>query len=207
MTSEVQIANLALGWLGGNLITSLDDDSKEAKLAKANFDFARDAVLEDHAWTFAAGRAVILPDLTTPEFEYSTRFLVPIDSIRVLTVDTNPNGYNDASWAKEENYILLNAQKIYMRYTKRITDPNRFTAAFTQALAQRIAADIAIPLTESRSMQQTHWSLYIGKLEAAAATDGMQGRNQVMKSKRLLGSRSGAFPGSSAGFGIGTPLP
>ena len=197
--SEVSIANQALGWLGGNKITSFGDDSTEAKLISANYASIRDAVLEDHAWTFANARAILLPDLTAPAFEYGQRFLQPVDTIRILTADIDPNMYNQALWEKEGKFLLCNTTKLYVRYTKRIIDTVTFTAAFSQALAQRLAADLAIPLTESRTLQESHWALYKMKLDDAAATDGMQGRSQTVRSNRLLGSRNGFYPGSSAG--------
>ena len=58
MVSETSIANQALLWLGGTVITSLDEDSREAIWMKNNYPFIRDAVLEERMWTFATDRAI-----------------------------------------------------------------------------------------------------------------------------------------------------
>ena len=203
--SEVAIANMALGWLGGELIISFDDESVEARLIKANYEFARDAVLEDHSWTFATARTVLTPTTEEPVWGSTMQFLIPPDTIRILRVSQTQNDEDNLDWVREGRLIIANRERIYVTYTKRITNPAEFPPNFVHTLAQRLAADLAIPLTESRSLQETHWAVYMEKIKDAAATDGMQGRSPRTKSTRLLGSRSGFFPGSG-GFAIGDPL-
>ena len=203
--SEVSISNLALGWLGGNLIISLGDDSTEAKLADANYEFARDAVLEDHYWSFATARTVLTPTEGEPEFGSTMQFLIPPDTIRIQRVSQTENDEDNLDWVREGRFIIANRERIYVTYTQKVEDPALFPPNFVACLAQRLAADMAIPLAESRSLQEQHWAIYMEKLKDAAATDGMQGRSPRTKSTRLLGSRSGMFPGSG-GFAIGDPL-
>lgn len=205
MTSAVEISNLAIGWLGGTPIISFDDESTEAKLAKLNYPLVRDAVLEDHFWSFATQRIVLTPTVESPAFGEDNQFLIPPDTIKLQRVDRTVNGDDNLDWVREGKFIIANVERCYVWYTRRVEDPTEFTSNFTQALAQRLAADIAIPLTESRSLQEQHFLLYQEKLNDAAATDGMQGRSPRTQSTRLLGSRNGFFPGSG-GFNIGDPL-
>ena len=53
MTTETEICNIALGYLGANRITSLDieEDSTEHLLCSENYEILRDAVLEEREWT------------------------------------------------------------------------------------------------------------------------------------------------------------
>ena len=203
--SEVSIANQSLGWLGASLITSFDDDSVEADLVRTNYEPSRDAVLEDHAWSFANERAVLTPATEEPVFGTANKFLIPADVIRVLRVERNPDGFGTLRWSLEARFIHANVDRIYVFYTKKIENETLFTSAFAVALAQRLAADLAIPLTESAKLAELHWELYQGKLDAAAATDGMQGVNQRIRSTRLLRARRGQFPEGDS-FSIGDPL-
>lgn len=190
MASEVSICNLALSWLAGNLIISLDDEAKEAALCKANYDSSRDAVLEDRAWTFATQRYYWTPVSTAPVYGYSHAFLINPEVIRVLEVrgtsSTVANGPSDLDWRREGNLILCDAEEIYVKAIRRIEDTSKFPPAFVQCLAARIAADIAIPLTESANYQQQMWTLYMKKLEDAMATDGMQGSTDIIESLELI---------------------
>lgn len=189
--SEVSICNQAISWLAGTPITSLDDDTVEAILCKANYELARNAVLEDRAWTFATRRFVLTPEAEKPAWGYGQQYLIPPEIIRVLEVHDADNqrlanGPSDMDWRREENRIVCNRAKIYVKALVKIEDPERFTPAFVQCLAARIAADIAIPLTESTQMQKDMWALYQVKLADAAATDGSQGRSDIMESRELI---------------------
>lgn len=55
--TEVQIANLALSYIGGRPITSLGDTSQQAVSLNQWFDTARDEALKSHPWNFASARA------------------------------------------------------------------------------------------------------------------------------------------------------
>ena len=53
MASEVDLCNNALGQLGEDSITSLDDNSKKARLCKRFYPDARDTVLRAYPWRCA----------------------------------------------------------------------------------------------------------------------------------------------------------
>ncbi len=190
--SEVTICNLALSWLAGNLIISLDDEIKEAALCKANYEFSRDAVLETMAWTFATKRYYLTPEASNPAWGYAQQFTIPADVITVLEVSANPdapNGANDLDWRREGNKILADVSAVYMRAIFREVDTTKFSPNFVQTLAARIAAEIAIPLTESLQMLQNMEGKYKDRLMIAAGTDGLQGKNDVIESRALTGVR------------------
>jgi hypothetical protein len=62
---------------------------------------------------------------------------------------------------------------------------------FVQVVAARIAADIAMALTENRKLQVDMWQLYERKLAEAAASDGQQGSNDFITQTQLVDVRSG----------------
>ncbi len=194
MASTVEICNLALGWLAGNLITSLTDESVEASLCSVNFPLARDAVLEDRAWSFAIARIGLAP-IPEPEnynYVHGRQFKLPDGCIRVLSVDDSVDfgGESTFQWSLERGHIIAEATIVYIKYIFREEDPERFPPNFTQALAARLASDLAIPLTESHTMQKTMYELYKLKLRDAAATDGMQGRREKIKAHNLVNARA-----------------
>ncbi len=58
--SAVQICNIALRRVQGEPITDLEtDDSKSAALCRTFYEPTRDALLEDHPWSFALRRRVV----------------------------------------------------------------------------------------------------------------------------------------------------
>ena len=202
-SSEVQICNQALGWIGGTLITALTDDSAEAKLCNANYANLRDAVLEEREWTFAVERIEPALLVSEPKYGFNNEFQLPSSVLRVLQVSRAGTGagivvlgaeksatglgtYDKLPWLREGSTIRCNAEQIYARVIQRITDVTKFTPAFVQALAARIAMDLAIPLTNSRLLQREMAQLYGEKIRLAAATDGMQGRSYKTRSTSLI---------------------
>ena len=196
MASEVSICNIALTSLGAEHITSLSDDQTEAKLCDANYDSSRDSALEARAWTFATKRAALARLAEAPVWGFSNAFQIPSDTITILEMRdaleerVNFNDLmNSTEWLREEDTIVTNASTARIRYIARITDPNRYTPAFIHVVAARLAYEIAIAITQSRSMQSDMWELYLAKLALASPTDGMQGRSRVIRSSKLTGVR------------------
>ena len=190
--SEVTICNLALSWLAGNLIISIDDDINEARLCKANYELSRDAVLESMVWTFATKRYALTPEVATPAWGYAHQFTIPADVITLLDVTANSdvaNGANDLDWRREGNLILCDVSKVYVKAIFKQTDPARYPPNFVQAVAARLAAEIAVPLTESRELAIAMEAKYRDRLMIAAGTDGTQGKVDVIDSRHLTGVR------------------
>lgn len=186
-TSEVSISNMALSWLGGNLIISLDDESDEAAACKANYSICRDAVLEDRDWTFATQTCILSPQVGEPVGSgYAYQFTVPAELIRIIAVSDEPKYVHDLQWEIQGNTIVCDSSILYLKFIKRIEDPIRFTAGFVHALAARLAVEIALTITNSPDMQNQMTALYATKLERAGAMDGMQGKNVPLRSNRLL---------------------
>ena len=96
MASVVDLCNRALDLLGAANITSLTENSKEARLCNGNFDDVRDAVLRSHPWNIAITRRALARDTDTPAFGFSFQYSLPTDPfcLRVLSF-WNSNVNND----------------------------------------------------------------------------------------------------------------
>ena len=187
--SAISICNISLSWLGGNVIIAFEDETTEAILCSANYDSSRLAVLEEREWTFAAARAIPNKLADAPAFGYSSAFQLPTNPvcIKVRKVSNSPRfDTKIEDWVKEGDQILANQDVIYIKYTKDVTDPTKFSPGFVQSLAARIAADICVPLTENVDLFASYWQLYLNKLETAGANDGMQGRNIKLENNQLI---------------------
>lgn len=195
MSSETQIVNIALSWLGQQQINALGDNQNEAKIMNANYASSRDKVLEDHAWTFAIRREVLTPTLPVSVFGTPNRFLIPSDVLRVQRVyrpntSSQTNQLMNARWVREGQYILAREEQIWAHFIFRETNSDRYSPGFVHALAARLAADTCMTFTENRKMFEQMELMYQDKLNDAAYADGSQGRTEIIRSDILTGVRT-----------------
>lgn len=182
--SPVEICNLAISWLGGKQIISLDDGTTEANLCKANYDLGRRAVLEERDWTFATRREQLTPLAELPKFGYSYKFALPPDFIRAIGV-YNPDYSNSdnpitTNYVIEDNYLLANISNIDIKYIFNQIVTNRFSPLFDQTLAAYLGFLISIPLTQEKTQQERLFNIYNSLLDDASASNGLQGKREMI---------------------------
>jgi len=193
MTSAVQIANLALTHLGATPITSFDDATVEAELCRQYYPLMRDAVLEDHNWSFAMRRVALTPIAEKPVFQYTQIFPLPADTLRVILVssnaDTNFVRPQNVIYSVEGRNILANLDIIYVQLVVRVTATDMFSPTFVDALSTRMASEMCIAITNSKQLSGQLFDSYGYKLAIAARSDGMQGTSQRMPPGSLVTAR------------------
>jgi len=183
MSSVVDICNEAMDLLGAATITSLTENSKEARLCNRKFALTRDAVLRAHPWNVAIARKQLAADSTSPAFGFTHQFLLPTDPycLRVLSYwNTNVNNdlaaYDSNRMFKiEGRNILSNDDACKIIYISRLEDTENYDALLSNAIAHRLAADTAYAITGSNSVAQQMFSLYESRLKEAKGVDSMEG--------------------------------
>lgn len=193
--SDTQICNLAISRLGqkvllGNLET---DAGSTASLCRLHYPICRDSTLQAHPWNFAIKRAALVVDNNaTPNHEYDYAFALPTDCLRVLRTGYEANGWrsNDEAtvqaWGQPNiiyriesgangKMLLINEATVNIEYIAKITNTAAYDPLFVDLLAQRIAAELAIPLADSARKAQIMWGAYNDKLMAARTFDGQEG--------------------------------
>lgn len=194
MANPVQIANLALSWMGQNQINSFSDNQHEAITMNANYALSRDKVIGDHAWSFALLRQTLAPIVATPAFGSGKQFLIPNNVLRVYRV-YRPNAaaqsskFQNADWVREGQYIIAQEETIWAHFIVRVTNSDLFNAQIAHAIAAQLGVDTALTFTENLKMVDKMEKRYDEKLADAIYADGSQGRTEVVESTRLTGVR------------------
>jgi hypothetical protein len=188
MASVIQVANRALTKVGAARITSLGDDNKQARAVSSCFDDLRDAELRAHRWQFSIKRVTLAALITTPAFGYQYQYQVPADFLKLDMVDDrfpDPqlDGYVNEEfldYVLEGNLILTDiGAPLKLRYIAQVTDPNGWDPMFREALACRIAAEIAEDLTQSTPKRQQAWEEYKQAVKEAMKAGSIE-RQPVM---------------------------
>jgi len=196
-TTLVDISNSALIKVGAGRITSFDDDTKEAALCKEQLPKLRDAVLADHPWNFAVRRAELANLVETPAYEFDFFSQLPLDYLRVFEVsDGGTNTLTFSAQATNFPYmvegkkLLHNLNPVFIRYIFRETVVANWNPMFAEALALRLAADIAYSLVQSRALQKDMLDAYLKFIATARSLDAQEGSVRHVGAGTWIGARN-----------------
>lgn len=170
MPSVIDVCNKALDKVGHNPIISLGDGNKAANLCDRNWPLVRDQVLRDHPWNFAMVRAVLAPSTTAPEWGFTAKFPIPSDFLRLIEIRDLSTG----EYQLENGHIHADSTVLYIRYLKRVTDPNEYDSLFVDAAATRLAVEICEALTQSTTKIKTLMESYDAAITRAKSVDGQE---------------------------------
>ncbi len=172
MTSIVALCNRALSKIGDEpVILSLDDDTKPARYCKALYADTRDFVLRSYPWRFALKRYALAPLKDKPLYGYEYRFALPADCLRVWRTEEEEN------YQVEGQTVLYNAPILRFVGISRIEDATFFDPMFVEALALKLAAELAVPLTASVALKETlnkEYHAFVQQAKTASAMEGVQ---------------------------------
>ena len=122
-------------------------------------------------WNFAAARASLPALAEAPAFGFAHAYQLPGDCLFVREVE----GDDACAWTVERGRLLTDlGAPLNVTYTRAETNPASFDALFTETLAARIAADVAVSLTESTGKAQALWQVYQSKLAEARRRDAQE---------------------------------
>lgn len=147
MYSEVSICNEALALLGQTqVLISLDDPNKAARLCKQFYDAERNKLLRKHPWSFALRQAKFAQVNGSPLYDYSNIFRLPADCLKFVrpAVAQTP-------FIKVGPYLYSNESEFYGLYVWSISNPADFDVLFVDALAIALAKKLCMPLISNRS--------------------------------------------------------
>lgn len=208
--SEVNICNLALQQMGRSTrIASLAETTTEAgPVCALQYPISRDAVLRAYPWNFAKTRAALTAHAEAPDFEYAYYYKLPSDFLWLREIyQAYDAPYKIERFSSSTSGVIHCiatdlGSPLNICYTARISDPTEFEPLFILTLAAHIAAEIAIPLRESRSTADGLWRVYQQKLIEARRIDSMEDTPDQLPQGSYVDAR---FSGQIAPYRDWTP--
>jgi hypothetical protein len=167
-SSLVEIANIALSYVGAEMIISLDDPVKSAILCKELWPSARDAVLRSYPWNCAIKRTVLAPLTEKPSSRWGNQFLLPGDNLRLLSVE------DGVDYAVEGRRLLADDEVVRIKYISRVEDPNAYDSLLVQALAAYLAHMLANPLVQSATLKDQMFQQFRAYCKQARSIDAQE---------------------------------
>jgi hypothetical protein len=153
MTSVVDICNLALTHIGDEAnVTAIapPDGSTQAALCATYYPFARGTALEAYNWTFATKTA----ELSLLDYEDDTwiyAYSLPASCLKIIGLSPFPTDLDyqtDKDFtieAKSDGSLMLltNTESASCKYIYNITDVNKFSNKFIEALSYLLASQLS----------------------------------------------------------------
>lgn len=197
MASEVDICNMALGYLGDSgSVNSISppDGSVQAAACSRYYPMARNALLEMLPWSFATKRDALALLSLTPPSAWAYAYALPSDAVSVLAV-LDPETADDYVWNGEvttqpyvveqndgDRVIYSNQDDAVVRYTALVTDTTKFSALFIEGLAWLLASKLAGPIlkgTTGMQVSQSCLKAFQAWFAQAVASDSNSARAPV----------------------------
>lgn len=156
--SKTDILNKALTLVGAAPITSIDDDSNNARVMSRVYETALRSVLSECKWNFATKRvnlSVLADTMSWYDTGETIVYQKPTDMIQIY--GCNPP---TAVWREEGDYIVSDSSELGLRYVYYLDDPTKYSTAFIDALIDKLCADIAYQIVNSQSLGERFKQLY-----------------------------------------------
>lgn len=209
MSSNIEVCNIALSRVGASLIQSLTDKSKSANACNVFLPLARDTTLRFHDWAFARKR-VSLAELGEEYSNFDYSYQYPSDCLCARKITGVDGSTTSAVWdyatmryvytgkvkyeiglssVSNTPIILTNQELAELVYTARATNFNIYDSMFVEALAWKLAADLAMPLLNKPEMQQAFYQNFLYAIQEAKVANSNEEEIVVDESSSFLKSR------------------
>lgn len=165
--SDIDIVSQALVLLGEAPISSLTEGTA-GQVATSLLETTRNQMLQANRWRFAAGKATLSRLTATPKNEWTYAFQLPSDLLLLYRV------YPFTSYEVYEDKLYSDQATIEVDY---LFDPGPgdYPSYFVEALVARLAAKMAIPITNNASLLEIQEARAKEAMAAALFADS-QGR-------------------------------
>ena len=158
------IANLALSNLGEASIQSLSDNNARARACSSRIDDVITTILRMHVWNSALERK-LLTNIGEPLFGWNYIYQLPADYIKVVEVEPV------SKYIVEKKNILSNEKTLHLLYVATPTDINNLDPLLAEAIAMKLAWEIAETLTSKAGLKQEMMQKYIIALQEARSAN------------------------------------
>jgi hypothetical protein len=169
MTSVVSICNLALSNLGKDNISSITEQSAEARACNQFYDLTRDLLLQGYPWRFAGATQSMAEVTNAKPGQWAYAYQRPVDCLKVRWVRPEYSETEQPALSLQDELsvpyeiegetIYCDLSPAFLRFTSRLTDPTKFPPLFVDALAWHLAVRLSMPMTRDPKVRSDAWQV------------------------------------------------
>ena len=191
MASVVNMCNSALNLLGASTISSLTDETKNARLCNQRYEPVRNRVFRSHAWNCLHKRVQLAQNSTAPVIEYDHAYALPSDCLRVLKIH---NGTTDSiadalNYKLEGRNIITDEDTDYAIYIALDTDPNNYDTYLRESISHQLAADLCYAITNNATLANQYMTRADERLREARFIDATENSLETIESNEFTNAR------------------
>ena len=183
--TKTQICNMAIGELGGQLITDYDTDTTPvANLCRLYYPLSLKTLLEDMPYTFAMKRVNLTAHLIDPSGnEYAYRFQLPEGFVQMAEVEDQQDYRIDGST------LLSHSVTVWIRYVYALEDTAEMSGHFITALMALMTIHLCMPITRHITYVEVFEKRYEKVLLLARGHDSKQEPSSAYGPSTLISVR------------------
>ena len=191
MASNVDIVNNALSILGASTISSLTEDTKNARISNQRFENVRNRVFRAHPWNCLIKRVQLAENSTAPVVEFANAFALPSDFLRVLKIHngTTDSVASDMPYKIEQKNIITDESTVYLVYVAKDTDPTNYDTYLYEVLAYQLAADMCYSITNNATLAKNLLVDADEKLREARFVDSVENSTDTVEANEFTDAR------------------
>lgn len=185
--TKLQVWNWALRRIGERTLQSELEDNATADLMREIYDLNRRSLLRSYPWSFCQNTAQ-LTEISEEPPDYLYTYAKPSDALFITKVIAQNDDvvaswdYDRLRWigntdeweVRRDDKVYSNIPGLIVKYTVDIDDESLFDDIFADALAWRLAQEIAMPITRMPELQTNAANGYIQTMQMARGMDGAQ---------------------------------
>lgn len=192
MASAVSICSDALLMLGANPINSFTEGSAGARLASNLYPRRKLAMMRSHPWNCLMKRVMLAPETTTPAFDYTAQYVMPVDCLRVWQVGRDGEAID---FKVEADRILAEGTALPLLYIANL-DEGLWDDLLIEAMTLRMKALMAYAITKSQAVADTAAQEAERSFRMAKTVDGQENPPQTLGESNILTARMTGYNGS-----------
>lgn len=174
MTAKIEIVNMALGYLGVENISDIDEETAQARQARLFYRVTRDSLLRGFPWTFALKQWGCPAVKNAPAFKtYAFGCKMPVDCLRFLHT-AEPSLKCELAG----NYIYSDVNPIDIIGIRQIENESEFDSVFTEVFALKLAVQMSIVLSDDKGLRDRLKNDYEALIKTAQVKSALEGPQQ-----------------------------
>lgn len=186
--TQVGICNVALARLGQTPIVTIGEGTVAANYCSALWDSCYKTTLRKHPWNFAV-KVALLVEVTPAEtnLEWDYVFTAPTDLLRALCILP---ASDKVEFEVKYNRIFSNQETCNLKYIYLNSTYTEWDDMFADAVAFRLASELAVPITGDMNKQQAFYKAWLMAISDARTYDAREGYHEDTRHRDFIDARA-----------------